>query len=164
MSTIVMRSAYKLGGLFYRPGRDLGDLHHVESDYRGRRIVTRTEVNVAKLKRHEGNLASIERAAQPRAYKLWTAYYDMDIFGGWQAFVENRDDLTWIDRDNKPSKPRWMKLFPLLLDQTDWEGWKIECARQYKRATHHGKPRGVVYLMSIPGERGYRICDPRING
>lgn len=121
----------------------------VDDPWNGRRVVTWADVMRERREYQERRLRDKRHVDQWRAYKVWVAYYDMDLFGGWQAFIENGDRRVWIDRDCKGLKPELMRLFPLVIpfdDGDHWYRWKISFARQYRRGTHHRKPRGVRFV------------------
>jgi hypothetical protein len=73
--------------------------------------------------------------------------------GGWQAFIDrsNDDFGTWVCRARMSWMiPVLMKALPLVLtlgsEADQWESWKIAFAKQYRRNTHHRRPRGVAYV------------------
>jgi hypothetical protein len=149
MSTVIMRSALKPGGLCYRPDRDLGDIHSVQIAYPGAKpiIVTRTEVNAAKEQRHRDRLNYAIEEAQWHAVKLWVAYFDQDFYCGWWAFL---DGLKGFHEWLKGGSDQLMKLFPLVPEMDNkrqqWQAWMPVFAKKYKRRRHHKKPVGVAYL------------------
>lgn len=89
-----------------------------------------------------------------RAYRLWVAYFDQPLMGGWQAFIgdfRGRRGEHWIDRDRSWLKPLLMRAYPLLLpfgrDERERFGdWKEAFARAYRRGSQDGRPRGCAYL------------------
>lgn len=144
MTTIIMRSA-----LIAHGGHPTSNLHSIIIDHEGRHVITwdmhleqRREIQRRILQRR------LEDKRVWRAVKIWVAFYDRDFFGGWQAFIENRDGYAWVDRDRRFLKPQMMSLFPMVLPLGDtcdrWEDWKIAFAKQFKRRTHHRRPLGVA--------------------
>lgn len=145
MSTVMTRSALVHWGHNPPP-----EVHSVIVDDSGRHVVTWSDVMKERRERQQRNLLRKLKSFPWRAYKLWVAYFDQTFFGGWHAFLENKDDRTWIT----PSRCSWpipqlMDLYPLVLPtgrEDDRERWKIEFAARYRRRTHHRKPLGVTYL------------------
>jgi hypothetical protein len=88
-----------------------------------------------------------------RPWKLWVAYFDQPLMGGWHTFLEDwrgRDSRVWIDRDRRHIRKSLMGLFPLILpledEDSDWRRWQVEFARTYQRRTQHGRPLGVAHV------------------
>lgn len=144
MIAIIMRSALVAWGHNPPP-----ELHSIVSDHHGRRVVTWSEVVSQRRERQQLILERKRHATKCQAFKVWVAYFDMFIFGGWQCFIENRDSCIWIDRDRKHLKSILLKRFPLVLDlggeHETWELWKVEFARRFRRRAHHKHPLGVAY-------------------
>lgn len=115
-------------------------------DGNGFRMVT---IEEARDRRRERQRVILERKREPseswRAVKLWVAYFDMTLMGGWQAFIEDRHGCLWIDRDGKFFKEPLMQLFHLSFFR-DWCEWKPAFANRYQRRSHDGMPLGVVCL------------------
>ena len=122
-----------------------------------RRVVRWDEV-MAERREHQRRTLEIKRRGDNpvRAYKVWVAYYDMNLMGGWQAFIEHRGGHEWIDRDRRWLRPRLMALFPLVIPlgrkcnedgigSEGWDLWKAAFAEQYARRRQCGKPVGVRY-------------------
>lgn len=129
------------------------DLHSVVDG----RVVTWDEVMAARRARQVDRLwTKREWLVRPlRAWKVWVAYYDMPLMGGWQAFIEHYRPgfgfgLVWIDRDRRWLKEILMKAFPLVLplgkDWEQWEEWKIAFAKEFQRRRHDKRPLGVAYV------------------
>ncbi len=151
MSAIIMRSA-----LVFHGHKPAPDVHSVVIDRRGgeRRIVTWDDVMRDRRDRQARIIENKRRVHPWRAYRLWVAYFDQWLMGGWHAFL---DDFRgnhfgrWIERSPGPGTASLMRLFPagLSLGDTDrekWERWKPAFAAQYQRGAQNGKPRGCVFL------------------
>jgi hypothetical protein len=125
----------------------------------------------------DGRMERLERKRQPaqewRACKLWTAYFDMPLMGGWHAFLEDYRGAgrrVWIDRDCRSIIAPLMKLFPLVLPFTgnewdarhsdSWELWKIEFAKTFQRRRQDRKPLGVAYVKWNHHDAPIRITKP----
>lgn len=143
MTAILMRSA-----LIFHGHSVPADLHSVVIDATGsRRAVTWSDVMQRRRERQEWLLRQKRIVRQARAYKVWVAYFDQFLMGGWQAFIENGGERVWIDRDRRWLIEPLMRQFPLLLPGCDdWHRWKIEFARQLRRGEHDGRPRGVAFV------------------
>jgi hypothetical protein len=158
MATIIHRSALVFHGHNPEP-----EVAYVVSDYRGRRTVTWQEV-LDKRREWQREILRRKRGEyEPvwKPYKLWVQFFDMDLFGGWQAFIENRDRRLWIDRDGRGLKAVLMKLFPLVLnfgDSASWERWKIAFATQFKRREKYRRPVGVAYVWWDGSNGEIRVC------
>lgn len=131
------------------------DLAYIISDpLQGRRVVTWGEVMEDRRKRQGKTLDWKRRPPREvHAYKLWVAYFDQDLMGGWQAFIDGyRGDWqhAWIDRDRQWLRATLMQAFPLLLpfgeEWRRWEAWKPEFARVYQRRRQDRRPLGVAYV------------------
>ena len=112
-----------------------------------REVVTLGRMRAERKEWQRKRLAHLTRPAPGwRAVRLWVAYFDQDLCGGWHAFLDGyRRDRTWVDRDNKFVIPRLMELFPLgLFDR--WDDWKPEFARRFRRRNQDRKPVGVATL------------------
>lgn len=121
------------------------------------RKVTLAEVMEHRRKR-QAEILERKRHSWPiphSAWKVWVAYYDMPLMGGWQCMIEHYRPgynlgSAWIDRDRRYLKPVLMREFPLILplgsEYEQWEAWKIAFATQYKRRTQDRKPLGVSYV------------------
>lgn len=136
----------------HNPGPDVAFVH---GDRPGERITTTwAQVMEARRKRQAQRLELIRRSQPWQAYRVWVAYYDMTLMGGWQAFIENHRTMHyyggWIDRDRRWLKPLLMQTFPLILplgsEAEQWALWKTAFARQYQRGTHDGRPRGSAFV------------------
>lgn len=145
MSTIIMRSAIVAWG-----GNPSPDTHSIVIDHRGRHVVTWSEIMEHRRQRQAEILRYKRSCYQWRAFKVWVAYFDQFLFGGWQAFIENKDGCRWIDRDRPFLKRHLMDLFPLVFQHGDeddqWHEWKVEFAKRFRRRTHHRRPLGVAYV------------------
>lgn len=150
MPAIIMRSALVFHG--HNPPPEVAMVEVDCGRHFGRRVVTWAEV---MERRRERQRQILERRRQPdvrplRAYKVWVAYFGEGLMGGWNAFIENLDGRTWIDRDRKWLMGALMQLFPLVLplglDGDDWEAWQIAFARHFKRRTQRRQPLGVAYV------------------
>jgi hypothetical protein len=131
------------------------DLAYVISDHRGRRVVTWAEVLQDRRERQREQLRRKREGWGPgpeRAYKLWVAYFDQNLMGGWHAFLETyRPGLsqrTWINRDCRWLIPVLMQLFPLVLplgsERDQWALWMPAFAQQHKRRMQDRHPVGVA--------------------
>lgn len=147
MTTIITRSALEFYG--QHPAADVARV--VVDAYGDRRVVTWSEALDERRKRQRLILDRARRGPPPwQPYKLWVAYYDMTLFGGWQAFIENRAEREWIDRDCSFLIAPLLRLFPLVLalgtQRDQWHQWKVEFARQFARREHDRRPLGVATL------------------
>lgn len=106
MTTIIKRSALVFHG--HNPPPDVAEVV-IDPRY-GRRVVTWAEIIEQRRQWQRERLDRIRFVPQWRPYKVWVAYYDMDLFGGWHAFIENRNERIWIDRDRSGLIPELMKL------------------------------------------------------
>ncbi|MDE2101300.1 MAG: hypothetical protein KGL39_28900 [Patescibacteria group bacterium] len=81
------------------------------------------------------------------AVRLWVAYFDQSLMGGWQAFLDDyRGNCLWLDREGKYVElPQVLKLLPFSLFD-DWYAWKKAFAAKYERRRQDGKPVGVLFL------------------
>ena len=130
------------------------DLAYIQFDHaHRRRVVTWAEVMQHRRERQREHLDLIRRTANVRAHKLWVAYFDQSLMGGWQAMIEDyrgRGFDVWIDRDCRRLMLPLMELFPLVLpsgsERERWERWKPEFARQYERRKQDRRPLGVTYV------------------
>lgn len=147
--TIFTRSALVFWG--HNPAPDVA---RVEIDWRGeRRVVTWADV-MHERREWQRRILERKRYVEPwRAHKLWVAYFDQNLFGGWQAFLEDfrgRNGRRWIDRDAPGLQKTLMELFPMSLPFGDareqWEGWKPLFAHRFKRRMQDHKPLGVAYV------------------
>lgn len=150
MTSLFTRSAVE----YYSKGPVRPDLAFLEIDTRGdRHVITWDQVMEARRKRQAEQLRRKREVAAVRAYKLWVAYFDQDLMGGWQAMLEDwrgRGYDIWIDRDRDWLKPKLMKAFPLVLAigsvEAQWQMWKPEFARRFERRWQDRQPLGVAYL------------------
>ncbi len=119
----------------------------------GRQTVTWADV-MAKRREDQCRRLELKRAiVEWRAYKLWVAYFDQNLMGGWHAFLEDWRGAgyrIWIDRDRTWMKAKLMETFPLCLplgtECEQWERWKVEFARQFERRRQDRQPVGVAYI------------------
>ena len=146
--TIIKRSALVFHG--HNPAPDVAE---IVVDHRGRHVVTWDDVLAARRERQRRQLEDKRRVVPWRPAKLWVAYFDQWLFGGWQAFVEDRRESQWIDRDRKFLKCDLMKLFPCTLFDT-WEDWKPRFAQRFARRRQCGRPVGVAFVWV----RGYKVA------
>jgi hypothetical protein len=80
-------------------------------------------------------------------WRLSVAYFDQRLMGGWQAFIDNRHERLWIDRDCKWLKDGLMELFRFWLPGCGtWEEWKPLFAQRYGAGTQYGRARGVAIV------------------
>lgn len=149
MSTIIHRSSLVFHG--HNPPPELA---YVTIEHGVRRVVTWDDVMRARRERQARRLEEKRRVPYPRrACRVWVAYFDQSFFGGWQAFVEDfrgRKGSVWVDR-GRGLVPTLMRTFPLTLplgrDERDrFADWKEAFAREYRRGTHHGRPRGCAFV------------------
>lgn len=164
MTTIIMRSALVAWGrnpppeLAYVVAGEAGFLAKHPNELR---VVTWADVLAERRKRQKDQLAWKRCAPKVRAYKLWVAYFDQPFYGGWHAFLENRDGCVWL-RNHDFAREKLMRLFPLVLPlgseegdfRSQWALWMEEFARTYKRRTQDRRPVGVAYVWSADGTRG----------
>jgi len=136
MTSIFTRSAL----MFWSGGKVANNVHSVVDG----RIVTWDEVMENRRSNQRRRLEQIRYVTEFKAVKVWVGYFGADLMGGWNAFIENRYDRLWIDRDRKWLKEPLMKLFPVTLFD-DFDQWKTEFAKRYRRRTQRGKPVGVAF-------------------
>lgn len=151
MSAIFTRSALMHWGKQKLPP----EVAYVTIDHRGvRRVVTWSDVMDQRREKQRCILEWKRHVEEWRAVKIWVAYFDQDLMGGWHAFVEDwrgEHGREWIDRDRKFYIQQLMKMFPLVepglfdRDGDQWHQWKIEFARKYRRRMQCRRPVGVVY-------------------
>lgn len=148
--TIINRSALIAWGRQNIPA----DLAYIQIDHGrdSRQVVTWRDVMENRRKKQNERLRLIRHVNQWRACKLWVAYFDQWLMGGWHAFIDSyRGDERhlWTRRGNFITRGLMVE-FPLVLPLGDeaqsFEAWKIEFAKRYQRGTHDGKPRGVAYV------------------
>lgn len=159
MSSIIMRSALVHWGRKNIPA----NLHSIVDG----RVVTWDEVMAGRREHQKHRLNYIRQVTVPRAWRIWVAYYDMTLMGGWQAMIDYyKPDCydggrVWIDRDCRPLKPVLMATFPLVLplgsESEQWEAWKPAFARAYARRSQHRHPLGVAYAW---WDRNSRVLTP----
>jgi len=150
MTSIIMRSA-----LVHWDQNPAPDLAYVLTDRRGRRVVTWSEVLDQRRARQRERLGWKRMVCETRAYKLWVAYFDQPLMGGWQAFLETYqaqhyyEVCIWIDRDRSFMIPNLLNVFSLVpsvgSEYEQWRLWKPEFAEQYRRRSHDNRPLGVAY-------------------
>ena len=145
--TIISRSALVAWGRNPPP-----ELHSIVNDPRhGRRVVTWDDVMRERREQQRLRLARKRQVCEWKPYKVWVAYFNQFLFGGWHAFIENRDGCTWITnaRDGRLIQPL-MDLFPMTLslgaEKDAWERWKIEFAKSHQRGRQCRKPRGFAVV------------------
>lgn len=143
MSTIIMRSALVFYG--HNPAPDVS---YVTIDPRyGRQVVTWADVMRQRREEQERRIRRKRACHLPRVHKLWVAYFDQFVMGGWHAFLETLEERIWIDRDRRWLKDELMRLFPSTLPGLeDWHEWKIDFAKSHQRGRHHRRPRGVAFV------------------
>lgn len=145
MSTHFTRSALIFWG--HNPGPDVAA---VAIDHGERRVITWDDLRLKKIERQERSLRWKRSSPVDHAYRVWVAYYDQFIFGGWQAMISRQGESHWIDRDRRWLIPKLLKQFPLVLpigsEYEQWQSWKVEFARQFKRRTQDRKPLGVAFV------------------
>jgi hypothetical protein len=153
VSSIITRKALiAWSTIFGNPVKPVPELAYIVTDYRGRRIVTWSDVLDARRKRQQERLRLVRYTPEWRAYRVWVAYFDMPLMGGWQAFIDRgaRQCGGWIDRDRSWLKPVLMRMFPLLLPLgtagEQWEHWKITFAGRFERRRQDRRPVGVTYV------------------
>ncbi len=150
--TLITRSALVAWGHNPPP-----EVHSVVIHHRGpggRQTVTWAEVMETRRKRQRERLEAIRTPHHPlRAYKLWVAYFDQNLMGGWHAFLEDYRGAgyrIWIDRDRSGIKELIMKTFPLVEEHASewkqWHAWKLAFAQHFARRVHDARPCGVGYV------------------
>jgi hypothetical protein len=143
MTTIFTRSALVAWG-----GKPDSDVAYVVDGCK----VTWSDVMHARRERQEQRLARIRRAGGLTSiWRIQVEYFDQWCFGGWQALADRigRESI-WIDRDRQGLVAPLMKAFPVALpfgsESERWALWKETFAREFRRGTHHRKPRGVGFV------------------
>jgi hypothetical protein len=159
MTTIINRKALVHYG--HCPESQVAYL--IRDAWHGDRTVTWAEV-MAERRERQARILSQRRcvgADLGRAVRLWVAYFDQDLMGGWQAFLDDyrgRSSRLWIDRDSRYDvRPLVMRLFPLTL--FGWEEWKVAFAAAYRKRRKAGRPVGVAYLWQRGGK--YEVVNER---
>lgn len=143
MTTIITRSALIAWG--HRPASNVASI--VDG-----RVVTWQEVIANRRDWQRKRLQEIHSSGVItwRPCKLWVAYFDQRLMGGWHAFLEDRTWRTWVDRDARSMKSRIMELFPLILPFDDeyeqWHAWKVAFAKAYRKRMQCKKAVGVRYV------------------
>lgn len=124
----------------------------VERDHRGERAVTYAELGREKRERQARRLAAKREVRAWRAVRLWVAYFDQSLMGGWHAFVEGLDlPRVWVDRDRRHWEETLTRLYPVTLF-AGWEDWKEAFARAHRAGTQDRRPLGMAYLWHRAGE------------
>ncbi len=158
--TIINRKALIYWGAHFGNPRTLdADLAYIVQEHSGapRRKVTWAEVIENRRKRQRERLDRIRQVAEWRPYKLWVAYFDQTLMGGWHAFLEDHRGggyRIWIDRDLSWFREKAFALFPLVLPLGKpyerywpaWEQWKVAFAESFRRRLHDRRPLGVAYI------------------
>jgi hypothetical protein len=149
--TVITRSA-----LIFHGHNPAPEVHSVVIDHRGpggRRVVTWAEVMDARRQRQRELLRRKLDTPQVRAYKLWVAYFEQNLMGGWHAFLEDHHGAgyrIWIDRDMNWMEAVIMAAFPVVdtvgTERQQWNAWKLAFAQHFARRVHDGRPCGVAYL------------------
>lgn len=121
-----------------------------------RRVVTWKDVMAQRRERQREILARKRTGLELHAYRLRVAFYDQDLFGGWQAFLETYTGKeVWVDRHGGyPLRQTLFTTYPLVLPYGDpwrpqwpaWEQWKVAFAQCYTRRHQARKPVGVTYV------------------
>jgi hypothetical protein len=159
MTAVILRSALEHWG--HNPPPELA---YIVRDHRASRVVTWRDVMQARRERQAEQLRRKREVGGWRAYKLWVAFFDQNLMGGWQAFLETYgnvpyyDQRVWVDRDRQHLRCRLMALFPLVLplgtEWEQWEAWKPAFASAFKRRIQDDQPLGVAYVW---WDRGYSL-------
>jgi hypothetical protein len=107
-------------------------------------------VEEARRNRRESQAEHLRRKLaverETHAWKLWVAYFDQRLMGGWQAFLERQGERVWIDRDRKWLMEPLMKLFPTGALFDDWHDWKRVFAKRFERRRQDRRPLGVAFV------------------
>jgi len=164
MTTIIMRSA-----LVYYGHKPPPEVAKVVIDWRGvRHVVTWAEVLDERRQRQARILANRRQVGADlwRAVRLWVAYFDQNLMGGWHAFLDGLGAWghKWVDRDGGPGlRERLMGLFPVagrLPGLVHWDEWKPLFAAAHERRRQDRRPVGVALLWQrgnelslTPGQR-----------
>lgn len=143
--TIFSRSA-----LVYHGKNPAPDVHSVVIPRFGAapETVTWSDIMAERCAWQAGILRCKRGAYDPvlRPFRLSVAYFDQFLMGGWQAMLDRVGESIWIDRDRDGVKVPLMRLFPLLLDFSDWREWKVEFAHQFQRRRQDGHPVGIAMV------------------
>ena len=146
VSSISRKGLLHWGAFFGKPPAIPDDLAAVCTDCTGQRCVVTWPMVMQRRREMQAMRLSQKRAVvEFRAWKLWVAYYDQELMGGWQAFIEREGQRHWIDRDRKWLMRPIMDMFPVALFG-DWHDWKAEFAKQFERRRQYGRPVGVAFL------------------
>ncbi len=119
---------------------------HIDHAHR-RRIVTWGDVMTARRERQRRRLELKRHVERRRAYKLWVAYFDQELMGGWHAFLEDyRGDpyRIWVRADWL--REALMEAFPLVVGGDQWQRWKAAFAECFERRRQGRRPLGVAYV------------------
>jgi hypothetical protein len=109
--------------------------------------ITFADIGRGKRERQRRRLELRRNFTPWSACRLWVAYFDQRLMGGWQAFLKDRRGECWIDRDRKHAKERLMELFQFpSLFPLDWHDWKAEFAVRHQVCRHDGRPLGAVNI------------------
>lgn len=141
--TVITRSALVAWGHAPPP-----ELHHIERDHRGERVVTWADVMQERREQQRRILLNKRSSPELRAYRLWVGYFDQRLMGGWHAFLDRGGEQVWICHRCPWLIPVVMNLFPLVLPGLPdrWNRWKQAFAVEHARGRHHGRPRGVAFV------------------
>jgi len=144
MTAIIHRSALVFHG--HNPASNVA---YIIVDHPGaeRRVVTWEDV-MRKRREHQDLILKRRRHVESwRAIRLSVSFFDMNLMGGWQAFLDGIDyhQHVWIDRDMKYATDAIMRLFPMGLFDS-WHEWKKEFAHRFKRRMQDKRPVGVAFL------------------
>jgi hypothetical protein len=120
-----------------------------------------------RRKRQAERLRRIRYSDSLRAYKLWVAYFDQPLMGGWHAFLETYGNFglsgqrVWINRDMQRMKSVLLETFPLAEPGADqWQRWLQAFAWAYERRWQDRWPVGVVYVWWNGHDSRLRIAQP----
>jgi hypothetical protein len=115
---------------------------------RRREMVTWAGVMAARRAEQSRRLETKRYARQWRACRLWVAYFDQNLMGGWHAFLDDwRGDSfrVWIRADHL--KRSVIDLFPLVEGGLDeWWRWMPAFAEEFERRRQAGRPVGVAFV------------------
>jgi len=162
MFAVFTRSALVHWG--FQPGPEIAALIR---DYDGDHYRTWADVMRERRKEQTRILRNKRQSEEWHPAKLWVAYFDQAIFGGWQCMIESLRERAWVDRDRPALIPELLRMFPSVLafngptQRDTWEAWKPAFAAAHRRRTHHRKPRGVVYLWWSGGNEA-SLSNPQI--
>jgi hypothetical protein len=124
------------------------------------KAVTWAEILDQRRKHQASRLHSIRASESIRAVRIHVRYFDQDIYGGWQTYVDGIGFSHWTFRHGYNIENQLMDVFPVLQPtlfprRNAWQEWMKEFASTYQRGTFDRKPRGVAYAWALVTDGNY---------